>query len=282
MNISSRSLLGLSILLLATVSSHRLSAQLPGAEFRFERNRGGDAISPNQTGERVSFKFRALSWSKGGRPIPLYYKNVDSYVRINGINSSQRSRNFFDYNGPNPFTLYEQKKDEEGEVFYSPVIRQTIDPKIKFGLLLLVYRSATDTKPVAMALVDDSPDNFPWGSYQFVNLTKLKLGGNFGGHKFELRPLQSKVTSIDGDEARFLPYKLFYFNEGKNSWDNIAKNQWDFYPERRVLVFFHDTSVRYKHISTKSISETEVDFNHAVDRSIGNTGFGKRTPTRSN
>ncbi len=239
--------------LLPTLALSAASAVGSGANLIF---RPAAAADPNA--EPISLQFRALSWGSNGGGETLFVPVGTDYRPIEGINRSRRSPQFYAYNGPNPVTVFREQVDAEGVKFYVPVLSQSVSPALKTALFLFVYRPE-EPLPRAMAILDDSPEHFPWGSYQFVNMTTLQLGGLFNGERFDIRPLENKIIPISGDQARFLPFKLFYYNNAKSRWDNIAQNQWDFYPERRNLVFFHDNSVRYTNIATHTLIETAGD-----------------------
>lgn len=177
--------------------------------------------------EPLAINFSAISL---GQPLrePLWLVTENQQIPLS-IHNRRRSENI-EYVGPNPMVFHRKLETEDGtewEVVTEVEIASTLSqPLIFFMERDEGYRTA---------VIEDSFDHYPPGSYRFYNLTDDELMGRLGNEQVRMLPRQTiSLLNPFHDDGK-VPVRFVVREPG--GYSPIYAADWNHYESFRYLIF---------------------------------------------
>lgn len=193
------------------------------------------AQGPNPEELRVNVDFSIVSWDK---PIfNLYYQSRGQVELIKFVPNIGRSE-VFNYQGAPFLTFYvEDGVNEDGSIRYKQIAELNVSPAAKNLLLLFIPKGDDTYKVISYA---DSMEDFPVGSFKFVNLTERQLAVNVGNNKLVIPPRGVEALSPKQlEDENNVDIKLAKPDE-EGSWDMAHSSRWGYSANNRAICFVYE------------------------------------------
>ncbi|WOO39927.1 hypothetical protein [Rubellicoccus peritrichatus] len=199
------------------------------------------AIGQNAAQEpTVSISFQVIAWGETVKNV-FYKENRTSEKKIKAYNHIRSST--YDYEGPPEIQFYRKTKDGDGKTINITVGNVLIGQDTTD--LLFIFAKESNNKYQIIELPDD-PDSFPYGSFQFFNLTDLPVAARLQDEEFLIEPKKQKLKRIRGkSDGSNLKVKIAL--RKPEGWNMFYANSWGHNDDRRTLVLvFEDETGRHK------------------------------------
>lgn len=188
-----------------------------------------------ETEPTVNIRFRVVTW-EANKPGAFTYYNGPSAIEAKGLYPSLRS-GFYDYSGPATLVLYTQATPVSGNVTAQsqakPLASVTIPQGIRYPLLLIAPNPDPGLPYRVLVLADD-PEQFPFGSYIFFNMTPDRMAASMGKTQFVIESGRQQLISTDE--------KAYHIRLGRPKpsaagWDIVYDDFFPNWKSRRTVVF---------------------------------------------
>lgn len=199
--------------------------------------------------EKSSVQFSCLIWKK--LPYPeLYYRSAGKVYPLE-LFMNFRSSLYPISAGMEKFELFTQSTDDDGNMKLELVGSTKVVPKSKRMLFVIQESQKGAALPLQIFGLDDSLENFPMGSFRFLNFTTVPLAVSFNGGIKEVKPnaltsMSSKVSEGGG----FLPFAII-----NKKGDKLFETRLYSQSRGREMVFIGPPSVNKDRLTIKFISE---------------------------
>jgi len=192
-------------------------------------------VANAQSGDQnvVNIDFSCMSWD-GFTDEEVFYRNGNDWevLRMPPLKRSEK----FDYQGKPSLVLYTERPNQEGQLTKVPFGSVNIDVAMKEVLLVFVANRGNESekRPYSVFAIEDSKDNFPFGSYKIYNFTNVDFAGIIDSEKFTLPPRQSTVVKPGIGERKNVEVR--FFNNKSQKWQSWRETVWTYEPDLRLLV----------------------------------------------
>lgn len=184
---------------------------------------------------RVNIDFSIMSWDK---PIDnLYYQSNGQIQHIPFVPNIGRST-VFTYKGAPLISFYvEDGVNENGSVRYKQIAELSVSPTAKKLLLLFIPKGDSTYQVISYP---DSMEDFPVGSYKFVNLTSTQLAVNVGNNKLVIPPRGVEALSPKQlEDQNNVDIKLAKSND-EGGWEMAHSSRWGYSGNNRAICFVYE------------------------------------------
>ncbi len=120
-----------------------------------------------------------------------------------------------------------------------PVARARLDPSHRRSLVILVP-SSVGSLPYQGIVLEDDRDNFPSGSFKFVNTTPGAIAGQSRKARFKIDPGESFILRPEGQTGENFPVQLARKTEG--DWNVFLETVIPQNRQQRLLIFLFQRS----------------------------------------
>lgn len=175
---------------------------------------GMGSLSGQTSIRKAQATFSCATWEKMFSH-EVYYRFGKKYAPVSFI-MGRRSEAYPLAPGEE-FALYKQVQNEEGETTYVPVVKCKV-PRHGGKLLVILEKvtNAAGKSKVYLFPMDDAVQNFPRGTYKFVNFVRRPLDVSFGKVQKTIAPAKNvvvdpKIPSSGG----FVPLYVRFPNSSK-------------------------------------------------------------------
>lgn len=165
--------------------------------------------------------------------------------------TAMRSRDYA-YDKGEHITFYGDRRDAEGVPIPEAIV------KIPEGASRLLFIFSKLSEPNEFGLtyqvhaIEDDTQQFPFGSFQFINASTKDAGVDIGGNKFLLKKGASKNVKVKPPEQGDIWINVVAHNPEDMTWSPFYSNGWSHRDNLRTLVFIIDnprggvTTLRYR------------------------------------
>jgi hypothetical protein len=142
----------------------------------------------------------------------LYTRKKTDFLPLKPARSSYTKR--LPYRGDS-IVLYKKEVSEEGEEIYPVALTVPVPAGLSEPLMILAW-DREEEHPVAK-LIEFSPREFPYGTYQVVNLSKYELAGTIRDktNRIRCQPGESRLVSFDIKSGERAPIVFYAKIEGE-------------------------------------------------------------------
>jgi hypothetical protein len=126
--------------------------------------------------------------------------------------------------------------EQDGETLWQPLIRVTVPIGIR-DPLVMIFPGEEEASP-SYQVFDLDPSVFPYGSYQLVNLTKVRLFAKLDETGILLPPGEQGQFEPEGSSKLNVWLRVAAEDREKNGriiYSSMMKNR----PDKRMFMFFH-------------------------------------------
>lgn len=208
------------------------------------------------------FSFSCASWESVKGDALYYYsgrakKNElkeDAIKRLKKVGLSVMTRShLYEFKGGNKISFYRKGTNQDGEETHTVAASTTVPSHWK--RVLLVFFPGAKPGEYRILPIQDDRDVAPYGSYQFINLTKLQLSGVLDKTKLLVKPNGKLLVKLRGDKSKSMLFGVWAEVEGKKKW--LQRNTLTYKPSKYLIYFFYaskDARGQLK-VSSKGIVE---------------------------
>ncbi|MEX2607203.1 MAG: hypothetical protein WD708_07635 [Kiritimatiellia bacterium] len=182
---------------------------------------------------------RFISW-KNADPARVAVATPAGFLQTNGLQSLRRSR-FIPYQGPanffllDPATLPADPPPEEPPPPPRSLARVRIPPGMRYALVIVFPAPEGSALPYQTLVINDDPEQFPFQSYQFINMSRQPVATVFAGERFVLEPGDFRKSDFEGESTINLLIAV-PGREGQD-WKLVYDSFFPVWAEIRNLVF---------------------------------------------
>ncbi len=151
--------------------------------------------------------------------------------------------------GENPLPV----KWTEELIGYTPLGSVRLKTELKQALVLLIP-GGNPLDRVQGTAFEDHPQDFPYGSFKFFNVTSRELIGSLEGQTFKLNPGRNQLVQPEKRTNGVLDFTLGYRNDG-GDFELAQKTIFRYRIRRREIIFIKEDAGEPGHFQTLSVME---------------------------
>ena len=176
--------------------------------------------------------YRVTAFNAWGGP-SMYYKDKKEYYPLKAHRLSYTKP--LPYKKGEPIVFYMKSLNAEQEAVYKPYV-STVVPEEIMDPLLVLYWNQVSKKGYAQSL-EFSPERFPYGSYQFVNIGAAPIFGYVEDKKrvFKCMPYKANIYNQPIKDGKVIPIEIVAKSAPKNIvvYSSVVK-----YRSKKRTIFF--------------------------------------------
>ncbi|MDP0492417.1 MAG: hypothetical protein Q7Q71_15320 [Verrucomicrobiota bacterium JB023] len=126
---------------------------------------------------------------------------------------------------------------EEGDDVPASAPKVSVPEGWDKALLLVFEDEKNPVLPIRIKAIDASDDVFGPGSVYFVNFSGIRVGGNVGDKRLDLKPMSFEIIKNPVRENGYYPTRLFSINQEGERPRRFVKQMWEHNGSDRQLLF---------------------------------------------
>jgi hypothetical protein len=162
----------------------------------------------------------------------LWYKTKGTKQKLS-VSRIFRSRDY-SYDSAPQIIFYGNRVDIEG----NPIPEAIAEVPEEESRLLIFFIKLTNEDDQGLnyrtVVLSDSLQQFAFGSYKFLNTTKMSLALNLSGEVFLIEQGKIKIIPIKLTKKSSVPIRILGKQTG-DQWESIFSNSWGHRPDMRTL-----------------------------------------------
>lgn len=194
----------------------------------------------------AGFKFSCASWERiEGKPIHYLSgrpkkgeKKEAQLERLKEVDVPEMTRSvIYEFKAGRTVSFFRKKTNAAGEETLVPVATTTVPTG--WTRVLFVFFPGKEKGSYRIFSLQDDRVHAPFGSYQFINLSKHQLSGFLGKEALALKPNGRSIIKLRGDEPRSLDFGVWTTIDGQKKW--LQRNSLTYRPNKYLVYFFFAT-----------------------------------------
>jgi hypothetical protein len=201
--------------------------------------------------EPVQIRFQNLSWDKETRWTELYYKNGETFTKLQKplrVRSPE-----YRYTGEPDLTFYTKSQDAEGALLWEPIGRVNVAANHADWLFLMLAKQVAGKLRLQIYSMPDDVSDFPMGSYRVFNFTGGDMLVRLDKKVHTIAP--TKFHTFDGLAVQDLVEFGLGSPKEDGQWKVSYNSAWEYNPNRRTLVIVTAKKDRPQEVDLKLIHE---------------------------
>jgi len=206
--------------------------------------------------EGGGFTFSCASWENMS-DTPIFYlagkpaKDEDNEARMKrlrqvDVTKMTRSQQYRFKSG-RIVHFYHKTTGAQGDAILQEVA--TVKVPADWSRVLFLFIPGKSAHHHRIFPIRDDRAHAPFGSYQFVNFSKITVSGFIGKERISLQPKESRVVRFRG-KTRPLNFGVWSVIDGKRQW--LQRNTLTYKPDKQLIYFFHQSQDRRGRIKVES------------------------------
>lgn len=219
---------------------------------------GGALTVEGQEGR--SYRFTCIPWDHQIAEQSLTFANGRNAIEVKGMHPLART-DVYRWRGKGQLVFSTNGSIPTPETPPEELVRVSL-PTDSTRLLVVFMPDDKSPSKLRGIAFDDSVQDFPWGSYRFINATGVDLGIVMGKSKKKLPAGLKPVTVKPQGNPKQIPVRIVMVKDPKKA---LYTNSWRFREDNRDLVIIrHEKNGRLGPLSIKTIPQRNRQLNAGV------------------